>query len=138
MFTYDSALTTYRDWVRLLTRDTDARAVLLQDETICALVSTLGYAQAIAQICDILIGQYANEPDFLQEHLGLEVRWSQRIAAWQELASKARAGILTDPFATTGSSHTIALRQTEIQQATPGRPLPTCVPPGGMGGYRTD
>ncbi len=138
MFTYDSHLTRYRDWVRLLTRDIDPLTALLPDETISALLGTLGYAPAIAQICDILIAQYANEPDYLQEHLGLEVRWSQRVAAWRELAGKARAGLLTDPFAATASNHTIALQQTNIQQAVPGRPLPSSVPAGILGGFRAD
>lgn len=138
MFTFDPGLSSHRDWVRLLTQDTDPQAPLLADETIAALVTALGYAPAVAQICDLLVAQYGSEPDYLQEHLGMEVRWSGRVAAWQDLAAKARAGLVADPFASTISSHNAALRQTAIQRATPARPLPSYVPTGVLGGFRTE
>ena len=138
MYTFDPGLSSYRDWVRLLTQDMDAKSPLLADETIEALLSTLGYALAVAQVCDILIGRYGNEPDYLQEHLGIEVRWSVRIAVWQELALKARSGLLVDPFANMQSSHNVEVQQTVIQQATAGRPLPEYTPAGVLGGFRTE
>ena len=137
MFTFDPCLSTYRDLVRLLTQDTDPATMLLADETINALVTTLGFAPALAQICDTLIARYANEPDYLQEHLGIEVRWSKRIDAWEELASRARAGMLRDPFASTQTSHNAALKHTHIQEEKPGFPLPSVtLVPGAMGGFR--
>jgi hypothetical protein len=138
MFTFNPELTTYRDWVRVLTQDTDGANPLLQDETINALVNTLGYAPAIAQICDILIAQYGNEPDYLRQRGGMEFRFDSRVGVWQELAGKARAGLLTDPFSATQSPRGAAIQQTTVQTTDPARPLPTYVPPGLLGGFRTE
>jgi hypothetical protein len=138
MFTFDATLPTYRDWVRLLTQDQDVTTCILQDETINTLVTTLGYGPAIAQICDMLLVIYATQPDYIRERYGVEVRFDSRIAVLQELAQKARAGLLPDPFAGVQSPRGAAIQQTVVQTTDPARPLPTYTPPGLLGGFRTE
>ena len=94
---YSPALGTDRDRARFIVGDTGElldssgeQVWLLQDETIEALLSQFGYAEGVAQICEALISRFAQEPDQYEEEGGIQVRWSERIKAWKELARRMR------------------------------------------------
>jgi len=135
--TFDPALPTRKDYLRLALGDMDVSTALVADETIAALLTALGFAGALAHLAESLALQYAQRPSQVGERDGLTQQWADRVSAWRELADKARAGLIADPLSSP-AGRGIDIRQTDVQQATPGRPLPTYLPPGVMGGFRSE
>ena len=136
---FDKSLSTYNDYIRFATDDTDDDYPLVLDETITALVTAYGFAGALAAICDHLIIHYAQMPDYFQIHYTEELQWKSRIKAWQELRDLARAGLIPDPILTGPNALMVALQHTHLQRDTPKRPVPSVEPFGGpLAGYRSN
>ena len=137
-FSFDPVLATYKDWVRLATQDTDPQCPMLQDETINALIQTLGYSRALASACTAIISMYAQQPDFYQQHFSQEFQWRERIPALKALRERAEAGLEPDPFSMEPQVRMAAIRQTRLQKDRPTITVPTVMPEGTLGGYRSN
>lgn len=102
--TFDPSLAAPRDHIRLALGDKHDNATsgavtapLLQDEVIDAKLAAFSYAEALAQLAEALVTQFAQDPDKYAESGGLKLEWTERIRAWTELASRARAGLIVAP-----------------------------------------
>lgn len=114
---FDPALLTPRDHVRLLLGDTDTTNILLADSTIDAMLAAMPYRYAVAQLAEALITQFGQMPDSYSEASGTTLRWSERIAAWKLLSANARLGKLEEPGATAVPRGCAALRVLRVQRA---------------------
>jgi hypothetical protein len=120
--TFDPTLPTQRDHIRLALGDKHANPTagaitdpLLQDATIDALLDSLGYVQALAQLADSLATEYAQRPDEYREAGGQGFKWSERVKSWREVASMARAGKIRVPGTTRLSRRGVAAGQMTAQ-----------------------
>lgn len=99
--TFNPALSTLKDHIRLALGDVDAAAMLLLDETILAKLAAVGYGEALAQCAEALLVLLATEPDVYEEHggvhVGIHVEFRQRIPALQQLIHAARSGKIHPP-----------------------------------------
>lgn len=68
-----------------------AQIYLLPDETIDALIASLGYAEGVAQCADTLAVEAAQLPDVYEEASGAKVQWNERVGAWRDLATRLRS-----------------------------------------------
>lgn len=100
--TYNAALPTPRDRVRLLlgdvgdgTTQTEIADALLQDETIDAALAQHSFADAVVVLATGLIARVGQEPDHYAESGGLTLDWSRRLEGWQQIVTLARAGQLS-------------------------------------------
>lgn len=100
--TFDPALTSGRDHIRRRVFDCEladpgvAGAVvdpILQDETIDALISSVGFNEALAQCAESCAAYFSREPDrFVQRGSGgAQVTWEDRVKTLLEIARRARA-----------------------------------------------
>ena len=112
--TFDPALATSRDYIRLALGDTDTSAPLLVDDTIDAALVEYSYNEALAILADALITEYGQMPDRYSEDQGIALQWTQRIAAWERIATLARTGQIQIPGAHL-TRPGIALEQTTLQ-----------------------
>lgn len=96
-FSYDAALVTARDRLRFAVGDTVADEVLLDDETYDAVLAWHGDNEdtATRAIASALLARYAREPDRIEDDLGLQVIWQNRLKGWQQLASATAASSAT-------------------------------------------
>ncbi len=99
--TFDPALSSQRDHIRLAIGDTDTDAALVADTTIDALLAEYPYTEALALLCDALIAEFGQMPDRYSEQQGIALQWTQRIEAWSRLATLARSGQIKTPGAGT-------------------------------------
>lgn len=102
--TFDPALTTHRDHIRLHLGDKHNLDVagpvpnaMLQDEVIDANLQTFGYLETLARLADALATDAAQRPNEYREENGVQVKWSYRVMIWQQLAKQARSGIIPIP-----------------------------------------
>lgn len=114
--TFDPALPTNRDHIRLALGDTDINAPMLSDDTIDTALAGYSYSQALAILADALIAEYGQMPDRYSEDQGLSLQWTQRIAAWQRIAELARAGAVRTPDQQQLTRRGIALELTTAQE----------------------
>ena len=91
-FSYNPALPTDKDKVRLFIGDTNSADVLLQDEEIAALLAMFGsVAIASVKACNSIAAKYARYAD--QETGDISVRYSQIAATYRELAQSLQDGL---------------------------------------------
>ena len=95
--TYDAALPTAKDRVRLLLGDVPddgtsgtIESALLQDDTIEAMLAQYPYNEAARQLAMGLIARFAGEPDKYEEGNGLRLEWRNRLEAWRALMKELR------------------------------------------------
>jgi hypothetical protein len=118
--TYDPSLPSPKDHIRQLLGDTDTTTPILQDETIIAKLQAFGWGEALAQLAEGLISQYAQEPDTLEESGGMKQQWTARLSSWQALVVRARAGEIGEPNVITPTHSPIVSRVTTVQATLPG------------------
>jgi len=97
--TFDPALPTYKDHVRLALGDTDVATPLLVDSTIDAKLGLFSYSEAVAQLAEALISQFAQKPSDYTDKNGVSIKWSERVKAWRELVLNCRASAVETPSA---------------------------------------
>jgi hypothetical protein len=105
MWSYDTALATQKDQVRLRIGDTDPIDEQLQDEEINYLISIAGASvDAVALLaCDVLIAKYSRYVDESMD--GTSLSHSQRLKAYQMLRSQIEEGLTSSiPVPVFGSS----------------------------------
>jgi hypothetical protein len=97
-FSFDPTLPTLRDHARLALSDLDAAAPLLDDGTMDAKLSQLGYLEGLAQLADALAVRAAQDPNkYAEGAAGLSAEWSQRVESWRRLAEDCRSGAIQIP-----------------------------------------
>lgn len=91
--TYVPTLSTPKDRARLLLGDTgvDGNSFLLTDEEINAMLTASKFNSAVADLAESLATRFAQFPDETDTPGGHKLKWSERVAAWQELAKRLRA-----------------------------------------------
>lgn len=101
-YTFDPALSTERDWIRVTLGDVDMNAPLVSDEQIAAVRSAaLTRDSAILSLAEQVIARLAQEPDSIAE-AGITVSYRERLTALRALAGRLRASLAAS--ATAGSS----------------------------------
>lgn len=90
--TYTSS-NTPRDRARRLLGDTgvDGNTFLLQDSEIDAEIAAYRFNEAVAVLADGLAVRFAQFPDETDTPGGHQVKWTERVRAWQELAKRLRS-----------------------------------------------
>lgn len=73
--------------------ETNDQVWLVDDDEISALIAINGYAEGVAQCADALAVRFAQEPDEYTDEAGVKVKWSLKIATWQNTAKQLRAGV---------------------------------------------
>lgn len=117
--TFNPALTTNRDHIRLALGDTDTAAPLVDDATIDAMLARFGYLEVLAQLAGSLVTQFGQRPDEYGESGGVKMTWKERIQAWRDLASAARSGKIQPPTSRRVARTGIAIGALSVQgQAT--------------------
>jgi len=135
--TYDISLPTAKDHIRLALGDTNMSSVLLADETIEAKLAAFSYTEALAQLAEGLATLYAQKAD--KKRFGdVSEEWSKRIDAWTDLASRARAGLVTAPDSTVVSARMPAAQQLTQQAQTIRTARADSATPTAMEGFRPD
>ena len=81
-----------KDRARKLLGDTgvDGGVFLLQDEEIIAEVNALGFNEGVAQLALGLASRFAQYPDEVDTPGGTTTKWTERVAAWKDLAKSIR------------------------------------------------
>ncbi len=137
--TFDPALSTLKDHIRLALGDKDTASPLLADETIAAKLSAFSYCEALAQLAEALIAEFGQRPDDYSETGGIHVKWGERIDAWRRIAEAARNGeIATPDTATRTTRHRAAIQELSRQAQTPATPRTSTGVPTLMEGFRSD
>lgn len=116
--TYDPALPTLKDSIRLALGDTDMTEPLLLDATILAKLGLFPYNEALAQLAEALIAEFGQKPDEYSEDRGIRLKWTQRMNAWQRVIDAARSGQIMAPTATRTSRAAGAVGQLNTPSMT--------------------
>lgn len=116
--TYDPALPTTKDSIRLALGDTDMTEPLLLDATILAKLGLFPYNEALAQLAEALIAEFGQKPDEYSEDRGIRLKWTQRMNAWQRVIDAARSGQIMAPTATRTSRAAGAVGQLNTPSMT--------------------
>ena len=95
---FDPALGSATDEARYLLGDkgqlkteSGSPIYLLQDETIDAMIRRHGFAEGVARLADGLALEAAQLPTVYEESTGAKLDWSDRVAAWRDLAKRQRS-----------------------------------------------
>jgi len=86
--TFDNALTTARDRLRLRLGDVETEHALLDDATYDGAVDEYGENGAAAFLASSLVAQYGQYPVTTDEN-GVTLDFSERLKAWQWVAAQA-------------------------------------------------
>lgn len=89
--TFDATLPADLDRVRLLLGDTDTTAALLADTTITAMLALYSFREAVAQLAQGLISEFAQMPDSIKTG-SVTIDWKSRVDAWGKLVIQVRSG----------------------------------------------
>jgi len=109
-FTFSDPPTTYKDWFRLYTGDTDLLDEnqnsngILSDETISSVISSLGWVRGCKQLIDAMIAKISKEPDVLQEGHGILTKFLSRIPELRKIREKIDSGEIEDPISPSSTS----------------------------------
>ncbi len=87
-FSFSPELPAALDRGRLALGDTAAPG-LRADETINAMVTANGEAEAVARLAEGLAAEYAQQPDSLSAD-GSSISWRDRVKTWLEVAARMR------------------------------------------------
>jgi hypothetical protein len=97
-YTFNIALVNLSDHVRLALSDNDAANPILQDETINAKLTALGYCEGLAQCAEAVRIWLGNNPDAYDEGSGgLKQEWKARDKTYSDLIRAARTGQIAPP-----------------------------------------
>jgi hypothetical protein len=136
--TFDPALPTLRDHIRLALGDTDATAGLVADATIDAKLGLFGYCEALAQLAEGLVSRFGQSPSEYGESGGVKFAWAERIDAWRDLVKAARSGAIRPPTSTRVARPGIAIGETSKQAMTTATARTDASVPTLMEGFRAD
>lgn len=136
--TFDPALPTLRDHIRLALGDTDVTAGLVADATIDTKLGLFGYSEALAQLAEGLISSFGQRPSKYGESGGVTIEWAGRIDAWKELVKAARSGQVVVPTTTRVARAGMAIAQTTAQTQTTRTARVDANAPTFMEGFRAD
>ncbi len=100
-FSFSPELPGALDRVRLALGDTVAPG-LRADETINAMVTANGEAEAVARLAEGLAAEYGQQPDSLSAD-GSSISWRDRVKTWLEVAARMRVVGATAAIAATAS-----------------------------------
>lgn len=107
-FTFDPALPTTRDRVRLRLGDTEEKRRIFEDETIDYVLASVSSneAQAAWRLCKYAVAQYSRDVD--SEGAGLRAARAQKVAQLTELCGLLEREVLaTARPVFTGASHDV-------------------------------
>ncbi len=111
--TFDPALSSMRDKIRLLLGDTDTENALLQDATIDAALVDYSYRKAVILLAQSLIAIAGQQPSDYSESGGVTLRWADRVAGWRSVIELVRRG---DIAALSDKIGEVAIGKTNVQQ----------------------
>lgn len=109
-FSFDPALGSWRDHLRLALGDTTQGQHFLENETYDAKLAAFGYSEALAQCAEALVSRFSQEPDrYAEGGSGLDLTWSSRLDGWKRLIESCRSGKTLEPHsgASVGSESVI-------------------------------
>lgn len=66
---------------------------LKTDEEINGWITAFGWAEGLAKVCDSLVSKVSQQPTEYKDEAGMDVKFTDRIAAWRGLAASLRSGI---------------------------------------------
>lgn len=120
-WSYDPLLPSAMDRIRLAVGDADAMNQLRADETINALMTAHGEAEATARLAEGLATQYAQQPDSIGDD-GSTISWRDRVKTWLELAKRMRAEAVAITAGIGSVAYSIGTTRGEVVEAEYRRP----------------
>ena len=138
--TFDPALPTLKDHIRLTIGDRGPDTWLLTNETIQAKLDTLPYPEALAQLAEGLAAEFAQNPSSYSESGSMSISWGERVKTWLAIADRARSGKIKTPALSTSRipRGPMAARRLAQQSQTTTTPRTVSTEPTVMEGFRSD